>query len=316
MERILNECLKIERFKYLFGCRNQSDISVLRDVLKNYDDYDFSYRPTTHEEERAIILDICNCLMSDTLPRAGKKRYCDWESGWKETLDLFIQSDFDIKSLIPQYYHDFSPARIEDSYIIPSQKDFIFQYFSVFRKWILYTYLLPFDHIYEFGCGTALNLLTLAEKFPQKKYYGFDWAISSIKIIDMIRKKLGLNIEAKKVNLLEPINDIDFKNNSGVFTFSSLEQVARNTDNFINLMLDKKPNMVVNIEPINEFYSKNNLLDYLALNYHKKRNYLWNYYTQLRELERKGHLRIVNFHHHKVGNIYNTAASYIVWNPL
>ena len=39
------------------------------------------------------------------------------------------------------------------------------------------------------------------------------------------------------------------------------------------IKLDKKPKIVVNLEPIHEFYDSDNLSDFIALNYHNQRNY-------------------------------------------
>lgn len=316
MEKTTVRTIDLNQFKALFGCHTAESGSILEDVLKTYKGYDFSYRLASSQEEREIILEILKKISSQDSVPSGRHRYEDWENGWQENLELFVKSGFETSVLTPKYYRDGQAARLKNNFIFPFRNDFIFTYFDVFRKWILYTYLSPFDHVYEFGCGTAINLLALAEKYSHKEYFGFDWSLSSVKIIDHLRDRLGLNINGGRIDFFKPMPPIGLKKNAGVFTFSALEQIGEKTEYFINLMITEKPNLVVNIEPVNEFYDKDNLLDYLALTYHTKRNYLHNYYTRLRELEHQGAIKILFNFHHQVGNIYNTTASYIIWKPL
>ncbi|HHT9159158.1 MAG TPA: hypothetical protein ACFYEH_04780, partial [Candidatus Brocadiaceae bacterium] len=56
------------------------------------------------------------------------------------------------------------------------------------------------------------------------------------------------------------------------------------------------------------------LLDYLALKFHTKRNYLNAYLTQLRSLESQGKMEIIKVHHQQFG-FYDDPHSYVVWKP-
>ena len=71
--------------------------------------------------------------------------------------------------------------------------------------------------------------------------------------------------------MLSPDYDYQILQNSGIFTFGSLEQLASDVDPILNFFISKKPNICVHTEPVIELYDKeNNLSDFLAAKFQDK----------------------------------------------
>ena len=85
--------------------------------------------------------------------------------------------------------------------------------------------------------------------------------------------------------------------------------------NFLEFLLKKSPELCVNVEGLSELYEQNYLLDYLALKYHKRRNYLDGFLTRLRELEEEEKIDIIKVHHQQFGNLFDDPHSYVIWKP-
>ena len=71
--------------------------------------------------------------------------------------------------------------------------------------------------------------------------------------------------------------------------------------------------MCVHLEPIQEFYYNDNLFDNLAKQYHKKRNYLGKYLTDIENLEIKKKAKIFEKKRIQFGDRFHEAYGLIVW---
>jgi hypothetical protein len=71
----------------------------------------------------------------------------------------------------------------------------------------------------------------------------------------------------------------------------------------------------VNYEPIDEFYDPENLWDYLALKYSRKRGYLSGYLTSLQRLADAGRIEILEAIRPYLGGVYHEA-SLIAWKVI
>jgi len=101
-----------------------------------------------------------------------------------------------------------------------------------------------------------------------------------------------------------------------VFTNHALEQLGENWRPFLNLLLREKPSLVVHVEPIEEFYDITNLFDMTALIYHRKRNYLRNFFSHLQQLEQEKKIIIHTQQRMYFGSEEHEAYTIIVWEPL
>ena len=74
--------------------------------------------------------------------------------------------------------------------------------------------------------------------------------------------------------------------------------------------------LVVHVEPIGELLDQNNLMDYLSLEYFKKRNYLSGYLTRLQELESRRKIQVIKAQRSHMGSFFIDGYSIIVWRPI
>ena len=80
--------------------------------------------------------------------------------------------------------------------------------------------------------------------------------------------------------------------------------------------MKNSPSLVIHVEPIGELLDQNNLMDYLSLEYFKKRNYLSGYLTRLRELESRQEIEIIMAQRSYMGSFFIDGYSIIIWRPV
>jgi len=273
----------------------------------------FKYRNIVGEEREEIINEVIKIINSDSLSLVGPQRRDVWEKGWSENLKNFINNNYDAEELYPKYIRPDRPIRFKKEYIMPYDKNFELNFFKVYRFWLFNKYLKEYDVINEFGCGTGHNLVTLARMFPEKQLVGFDWAKSSVKLIEKIANNTGYNIESHHFDMFNPNEKIEIKKNSAVITMGALEQLGGNWKKFLEFIIEKAPSLFLHSEPICEFYDKNNFIDQLFIKYHNKRGYLDKYYTFLKKLESEEIIDIINTRRVFVGSMLQEGYSIIVW---
>jgi SAM-dependent methyltransferase len=296
----------------LFGTTEEDIQDHCSDIL---DQVDLSYRFFNVEERDRLILQVIKRIYSSSLTIAGGDRHSEWEQGWRENLDEFLASGYQLEKLIPKYFKKDVPARLNSDYIMPVAPNFVFDYTNVYRTWLFRKFLSHVPSIYEFGCGPAYHLAYLAQIYPNKKIVGLDWASPSQELIKQISEHYGWDISGRWFDFLEPDPKLHLDKDSGIFTFGALEQIGGNHGAFLEFLLKNKPAICVNVECIQEFYDDNNLISSLALQYHKKRKYLSGYLTALKKLETEDRIEIIACHYHRFGNLFDDPLSYVVWKP-
>lgn len=305
--------LHVEDLARLFGTETNDLPDICRRMVR---EGKFRYRTTSIEERDGIILDILKKIDSPPPIPVGPKRKGRWKKGWEENLNDFISSGYDTKKLLPKYVRPFRPIRLDGKYVIPIEGDFELNYKTAFCSWIFSKYLKGVNSVYEFGCGTGLNLILLSKIFPDKRMYGLDWVPSSKKILDLLSEKLRLPIKGGIFNMFEPDQSLQIEKNSAIINISSLEQLGKNFKPFVDFVVSNTPAIVIDINHIKEFYNSEFLFDYLALKYEQQRGYLDGYLTYLKFLEKAGKIKILKAHYSSLGILDNDGFSYIVWKPL
>ena len=276
---------------------------------------DWRYEVLCGPRRDALMLEALTRIHSPQLKRAGEHRAAEWDRGWRENLDEFIASGFDRRRLVPKYVKEQVPIRLCRAYVHPAQPDFVYRYTRVFRAWLFREYLAPYESVYEIGCGTGDNLLHLAEMFPDKRLHGFDWAPSSQEILRAAAAHYGLNLEAGRFDFFAPDPAVRLTPGSAVLTFGALEQVGPRHGAYLDFLLAQRPALCVDVVGVAELYEEADLLDYLALLYHRRRQYLDGYLTRLRQLEAEGRIAILAVNHQRFGNPFDDPYSHIVWRP-
>ncbi len=293
---------------------NRDDILAACDAL--IAQYDFRYNIIVGEEFETTVLKVLKAIDSGELKPSGVVRKNDWEKGWKENLDAFIASGYDISALAPKYISKHDVSRLFSRYVRPRDQMFELNFYTVFRHWLFKTYLGSYQNIFEFGCGSGYNLAIMNNLFPEKQITGLDWAESSVAIANTLGQSLNAKISGRSFDYFNPDYSLNIQPDSLVITLNSLEQLGSGHEAFLDFLLDKKPALCINSEPILELYDDNDLFDYLAIRYHKARNYLSGYYTALLRLEAAGRIRIVKTHRIPFGNLFHEGYSLIIWRVL
>ena len=279
---------------------------------------EFKYKELSEEQNNELILLIIKTLVEENPVKTGDSRINDWEIGWEENLNLLKSKKLKIESLIPKYFSKYNVVRFNGRFIQPMSERFEKNTLSILVDYIFDKYLENnIDNIYEFGCGTAHNLLQVRKVNTEVNIWGLDWAKSSQKIIALINKKgIDKKINSHNFNYFKPDIKFNLGKNSIIYTVASLEQVGNRWEKFINYLLLQKPKLCIHIEPIEELLDKNILLDYLSIKYFEKRNYLSGFLSGLKKLEKQNKIKILKADRNNIGSLFIEGYSIIVWQPI
>jgi hypothetical protein len=277
---------------------------------------DFSYEVPTGAARERIVRQVREHIDSDKPTRVGQHRADIWESCWQENLDQFVRAGFDAEKLVPDFFKPDQPMRLRQDYVLPRNPRFELEFFEVCRAFLFERFFAEVDAVHEFGCGSGFNLLALAKQLPGKKLCGLDWSRSSNEMLNVMGRKLGLDIVGRHFDFFAPDTGLTLPRSSGVLTMAALEQVGARHGPFVEYLLGANPRICVNMEPLAELYDSAQLADDLALRYHRKRGYLDGFLTVLRELEAKRRIEILDMRRFFFGSLYHEAYSYVAWRPL
>jgi len=304
--------LTLKDFSYLFGTTVDDIPDDCRDLIAKHD---FRYRVLEGEEQDRIMLDVLKKTESDRKVIGAPERQAVWEKGWSENLEEFIESGYQLDRIVPKFIRPNQPIRLNQQYIMPTNPNFELDYFSVFRLWLFRKYLEDFDPIYEFGCGTGFNLVSLAQLYPEKTLHGLDFVSPSQDLVNKIGQAYGWKMQGHPFDMISPDENFELDSNGAVFTIGTIVELASKFEAFLQFLLKQPPALCIDVLPIAQWYDENNLVDYLAAKFHRKRGYTENYLPRLRELEANGKIEIVKVKRTFCGSLYMEGYSYVVWKP-
>lgn len=303
----------VDDFAASFGTTSDDFSSV---CLKAMDDGDFSYRQFSPTERDAVILEVLRKIKNDRQVIAAPERKGVWEKGWAENLDAFRENGFDPRALVPKFLRENQPIRYNGDYILPSNAQFEYDYMTVFRLWLFQKYFATHKNIYEFGSGTGLNLVLLANLWPDRSYHGLDFVQSAVDLVNSIGNHSDWQIQGHLFDMIHPDASFALEKDCGVFTFGALEQLASQYEDFIQYLISQKPGLVVHVEPTVELYDESLLFDHLAIEFHRKRGYSERLLPFLQDLADKGVVDILKFKRLNFGSLFMEGYTYIAWKPL
>lgn len=314
LENKVSQTTKIDRlelidFADMFGINTEEIPLVCRKIIN---ERNFRYKKLDLVERDGVIRGIFDKLNSDKFWTSGANKKKIWDKGWEWNLRE-LKKTHDISALKPKFLKPNQIYRFKRDYISSPNPNFEFDLIDVYRHWAFMKYFKDVREIFEFGCGSCQHLPVLAELFPDKIIHGIDWADSSLKIIDAISKEKKGNIIGHRFNMFYPNYKFLLEKNCGILTIGAMEQLGKEYKKFLGYMLDNKPSIVVHMETIRELYDDSLLMDYIAIQYDKKRNYLSGYLNSLRELEKKGKIEIIKIKRLFFGSIYHDSYSLVVW---
>ena len=285
-------------------------------VSKNFvETNNFSYELASKNDNENALIKIMTYLLSE-VKKSGPEYQINWEKGWGENLDLYLRTG-NLSDLIPKFVRKNDLIRFKGACIKPEDSNFETNFVTVLRDTVFRNYFSDAPEIWEFGAGTGLNMVHLSQIFPDKKLVACDWAASSVAIIKQINENLGLEIESHQFDIFKPTaNIVDLvPKNSALFTIGTMEQIGERYLPFLSLIMNSNFKIVVHIETNFEIYDENRLLDFLAIKYIEKRNWLRGYFEQLHMIEKTGKIAILS-ERKTFGTFYHDGYTITVWEKL
>jgi hypothetical protein len=299
-----------------FAERFQISVERLPDPCRTIiETEDFSYRVPVDADRDAIILDVLKRLASDSQRIGAEERRAVWERGWREALNDYVDSSYSPSSLVPKFIRPNQPVRLDQRYVIPTDARFELNFVRVLREWMFREFFAEADEIHEFGCGTGFNLVALAEIYPQKRLFGSDFVPASVELVNEIATKMALRLSARLFDMITPPRDYPLGGDSAIFTFGSLEQLASRFEAFLAFLLERKPRLCVHVEPTVEVYDADNLVDYLAIRFHRQRGYTEGFLPRLQALHAAGQIELLRTTRLHFGSLMMEGYNLMVWRP-
>ena len=284
-------------------------------ICRELDSIDSTYRVANIEEQAEYVLDFLKVIDKKSIPRTKEENLAAFESGWTENYNKLLHDGISLDSLKPGYFSGNKFLRYNNQLIISDNLQLEFDLFKIARLCIFHKYFNNGDTICELGCGSCQNILMLAEQFNDARFIATDWTCASKKTADHLGACLKRNISGRVFDMMD-IQDADFiPSGSAIITIHAFEQLGSNFSRILDFIIRSRPKIVVQYEPVLEYYSESNLYDFLALTYCRKRNYLNNYLTELRHLEQNGKVEVVDSYRPFLGGVLHES-SLIVWRPL
>jgi hypothetical protein len=224
----------------------------------------------------------------------NKKLEIDWQDDWFSVLQNLETNNENVKLIIrPKWFRESAFVNIQNCLSLTKTPYVDWEYQLITRQMLFYTHLKDIENICEFGSGSGTNFYLINEILQNKSFILSDISVTSLKIIEELKRKLNRNnLTYSNIDIEQDI-DLQLPDNTAVITTSVLEQVGDNYKNFINFILKEKPQIVINIEPIVELLDSKGKFDNVMNLYCEKRKYLIGYLTELEKLERQKRIKIV-----------------------
>lgn len=277
------------------------------------------YVNLSQSENKNAISQLRSIINAKLLPKSGPKRQGQWDKGWDENLNSFLQNK-NPKSLIPKYFYKFNLVRLNATFVRPISINMELTMLRVLQTYLVEKYLNDFkEHkIIEVGCGTGHNLLHLHQNFPHIHLVGLDWVESSQNCIAAMNSNLFLSpvIQKSQFNFFEPFyEEVINWNETSIVTFAALEQTGDKFKTFIDWAYHKSPAYVIHIEPERTFLDIDNPIDKLSLDYMEYRGYLDGLFAYICSLESENKVEICEAKRSFMGSFALDGYSIIVWRP-
>jgi hypothetical protein len=286
-------------------------------MLKDCGQSTLAYRNLGADEEEHTAEKVERVIREQELRVSGDDDASIWKLGWGEVADSLKDREITTESLRPQYFRGEPTCRLFGRYVRPAATTFEYDVGLVLRRLIFDEFLDDIAATVEFGCGTGINLLLLAQQFPHMKLTGCDWAPQSRTILAQMARQMERPIEGHDFNMLTASgwagDTIDRQ--TAVLTVHAMEQLGPHWRAFADHLIARRPAVVLHIEPILELYDPSSAFDDRAKRYHLKRRYLDGYYSYLMQRQRSGQSEILAARRISFGGLFHEAYSVIAWRP-
>lgn len=275
--------------------------------------HDFRYRRLDPAARDAVLLSVLRKL--DGFSRVGEHRSDIWQMAWADVARRYEESRGDLSALEPSFIGNTPYLRLLGDYAVPTDPRFEFNYFRVLRRWLFGTYLADAKHVYEFGCGSGFNLAALAQMRPDCRLVGLDWAPAAVDLVNRFADRHGFALEGRRFDFFHPDPELVLPQGTVALTFCALEQTGPRFEAFVDWLIERRPALVVTMEPVREFYDPERLFDEMALRYHDRRAYLSGYQPRLAALAATGRIELLKAKRLGMGSLYHEGYSLLAWRP-
>jgi hypothetical protein len=277
---------------------------------------DWRYKEIKGEELEKVTSNFLERLDNREFSFVVKGDKARWDRGWGENLKNFKAANGQESTLSPKYIRAGLPMRLNGKFVRSVSPTFELDWFKVFQQWIFKEYFSKYNTIVELGCGSGINVATLAQMFPEKKIIGADWAVSSKNIVEEMHNIHGWNTDGRVFDFFKPDYSWQLEGDFAILTIGAMEQTGIDHDDVIDWILVKKPSLCVFIEPVLDWYDTHNSVDLLAIKAHKLRNFWQGFPKRLKKLELEGRVEIIKEKRSNFGSLVLEGYSQIIWRPL
>jgi hypothetical protein len=253
-------------------------------------------------------------IRSPRIERSEAENRAAWERGWQQNLDEARARGFAPEALKPKYFRGHRVLRWQGDVVVSDNPQIEYDLFVLARRLLFGTYLAGAKTIYEVGCGSSNNLWLLSEMFPEARVVGLDWVAPAVQLASELGEATGRRIEGHRFNMLDPDPAFTPEPGAAFVTIHALEQIGDRHGALLDWLETARPSVVLHYEPILEFYDRANLLDYLALWYSERRQYLTGFWTEIARRRDAGGLEVIDARRPGLGGVYHEA-SVIAWRP-
>jgi hypothetical protein len=309
----VNVTIEQADFTRMFRLENSGIPDLADDLIRKFD---LSYQRANKEELEEYVLTFIKLIEKEEMVRTREENLHAFENGWTENLEeLKTSSPASYESALkPKYYRGSKFFRYNDDLVITENLQLEYELSLIARFCLFQTYLEKAETICEIGCGSCLNLSLLSKVLPKAKLIGLDWTSASCEIARELGEQLSRPISGVLFDMLGPDFLFEIPTGAAIISIHAFEQLGNRFEPILEYLIRSKPSIVVQYEPVFEFYNGNNLLDYLALSYCRRRSYLEGYYSRLQQLEKNGQIKIVNAFRPYLGGVLHES-SVLVWKP-
>lgn len=303
--------MSILEFAETFGVPESGLPPQCRSMIQHLD---LRYRPLTSTRQAVIIDRISATIAAQALSVAGPDAKPRWEAGWEDILQRLATADDPVGATVPHYIREAEPLRLNGQYVMATDPSFHRNWYFAFLEWIIREYCQDAAVIYEFGCGSCVNLARMGQIFPGKRYVGLDWTQQAVAIADALGQRFDWNMRGRIFDFFHPDEALQIEEGSVVLTVGALEQTGPNWRPFLDWILRFRPTICVHIEPVAEWYD-GTAFDQIARKFHMTRGYWTGFLEALHHLEAAGRAQILKQHRCRLGSLFIEGYSQIIWRP-
>ena len=292
----------------------EKDITFISNIMEKLNYMNLNVRELTWDELSKLVNEAFLKIENAKRDPSGPSKLEKWNFGWGENLKALEDGINIPEALKPGYYRPNNIIRFGKKWFYSEDEGIEYKIFEILRLYLFQKYLKEFDSIYEFGCGSVHNLFSWSKIDPDIKYFGFDWADPVLKIGEILSRISKIKTFKYDFYKPNPIGEnVNVSSNSCAVTVGSMEQMGKNYQNFINILLDTNFKMVIHVEPIIEFLDDQILTDYLAKSFMINRNYLNGLHIYLKNLESENKIKLLHSQKVELCGMMNLGWNIIVW---